>query len=55
VVQPAGDLSANLISLFLLASLAIIEETMLAEDESLTDRRFYSFDKSLKNSALKLN
>lgn len=55
VVQPAGDLSANLMSLFLLVSLAIIEETMLAEDESLTDRRFCSFDKSLKISALKLN
>ena len=40
VVQPAGDLSAIRISLFLLVSFVMMEETILAEDESLIDRRF---------------
>ena len=33
----------------------MMEETILAEDESFIDRRFWSFDKSFKISELKLN
>lgn len=55
VVQPAGDLSAMRISLFLLDNLVMIEETILADDESLTDKRFCNFVKSLNISELKLN
>ena len=55
VVHPAGDLSAIRISFFPYVSFVMIEETIMAEDESLIDRSFCSFDKSFKISELKLN
>ena len=55
VVQPAGDLSAIRIRLFPYVRFVMIEETIMAEDESLIDRSFCSFDKSFKICELKLN
>ena len=43
------------ISFFPYVSFVMIEETIMAEDESLIDRSFCSFDKSFKICELKLN